>query len=83
MGSKAQVGKEEGMHVDGQWFVSMEGEEEGFLCDTFDVSLGVAWKDRGWEAEVCGREMGWRLKRGEIWEEEEHELAWQVESCYE
>lgn len=35
------------MHVDGQWFVSMEREEEGFLCDTFDVSLGVGWKDRG------------------------------------
>lgn len=29
------------------WSVSKEGEEEGFLGDSFDVSLGVGWKDRG------------------------------------
>ena len=34
------------MCVDGQWYVSVEGGEEGFLGDSFDVSLGVGWKDR-------------------------------------
>lgn len=27
--------KEEEMHVDGKWFVSVVGEGEGYLCDIF------------------------------------------------
>ena len=39
--------KEERMCADGQWYISTEGEEEGLLGDSFNVSLGVGWKDRG------------------------------------
>lgn len=35
----------------------------------------------GVERERCvGKGMGWKLKRTEIWKEEEQELAWQVQS---
>ena len=37
--------KEERMCVDGQWYISKEGEEKGFLGDSFDVSLGVGWAE--------------------------------------
>lgn len=51
--------KEERMRVDGQWYVSVEGGEEGFLGDSFDVSLGVGWKDRGRDGEcVAGSRVG-------------------------
>lgn len=39
--------KVERMCADGQWYVSTEGEEEGLLGDSLNVSLGVGWKDRG------------------------------------
>lgn len=51
--------KEERTRVDGQWCVSVEGGEEGFLGDSFDVSLGVGWKGRGRGGEcVAGSRVG-------------------------